>query len=61
MNSQRLRQIAQGLHGSAPFRALELKLEVDTCPIPKLEAVSKESHHGNKLNSPFKGRLHVPQ
>ena len=41
MNSQGLRQIAQGLHGSASFRALELKLEVDTCPIPKGEAISK--------------------
>ena len=32
MNSQRLRQHAQGLHGSAPDGGLEVKGEMDTCP-----------------------------
>ena len=34
MNSQTLRQHAQGLHRSAPGGNLELKGEVDTCPHP---------------------------
>jgi hypothetical protein len=39
-HSQRLRQHAQGLHGSAPDGLLELKGEVDTSPIPNTNAVS---------------------
>lgn len=34
VNSQRLRQHAQGLHGSAPHGVLELNGEVDTQPHP---------------------------
>jgi hypothetical protein len=40
LNSQRLRQHAQGLHRSALDGVLELKGEMDTCPISNRKAIS---------------------
>lgn len=44
VNSQRLRQRAQGLYRSAPDGVLELKGEMDACLIPNPEALSIDSH-----------------
>ena len=38
MNSQRLREHAKGMHGSAPVGVLELK-EIDACTHPNPEAI----------------------
>ena len=40
MNSQRLREHAKGMHGSAPVGVLELK-EIDACTHPNPEAIPR--------------------
>lgn len=44
MSSQRLRQHTQDLHGSAPVGALDLKREVDACPIPSEKQYPIDNH-----------------
>lgn len=40
INTQTLGKLAQGMHGSVPGGALELKREIDTYPISNPEEIS---------------------